>query len=246
MCRQRAVRTEYKVEKLVVTTRCAPCMSAVLYRVSLNCPGVCMHMFATPALPHPFLFQSQQMVSGLPNWVRLWTILRQNQLRCWTFPEDVGNKMHVFNMTLTEVSSARWRHCDIHLRTVYMYVRTYVSPTVLCTYLRMSTVVKQQRLLIEECLVHAQIRISHTCPLAVVCVLGLQCVALSSCMSVPSLLLQGMTVENAPRLSIRRPNALVVKGGQQEHYIAFESKEERADWAKVRVCVCAVPLHREQ
>ena len=104
-------------------------------------------------------------------------------------------------------------------------------------YVRVSAVVKRQRLLTEECLVHARIRISHTCcPLAVVYVLGLQCVALSSCMSVPSLLLQGMTVENAPRLSIRRPNALVVKGGQQEHYIAFESKEERADWAKVRVC----------
>ena len=43
-----------------------------------------------------------------------------------------------------------------------------------------------------------------------------------------------MTVENAPRLSIRRPNALVVKGDQQEQYIAFESKEERDDWAKVR------------
>ena len=127
-----------------------------------------------------------------------------------------------------------------------MYVRTYVRRSYCAMYIHMSAVVKRQSLLTEECLVHAQIRISHTCPLAVLCVLGLQCVALSSCMSVPSLLLQGMTVENAPRLSIRRPNALVVKGGQQEHYIAFESKEERADWAKVRACVCAVPLHREQ
>ena len=46
-----------------------------------------------------------------------------------------------------------------------------------------------------------------------------------------------MTVENAPRLSIRRPNALVVKGDQQEQYIAFESKEERDDWAKVRAAL---------
>ena len=61
-------------------------------------------------------------------------------------------------------------------------------------------------------------------------------------MSDPPLLLQGMVVENAPRLSIRRPNAVVVKGGQQEHYIAFESKEERGDWVKV----CSIPPHSER
>ena len=42
------------------------------------------------------------MISNLPNWVRLWAILRQNTLRCWTYPEDVGKKMPVYGFTLTQ------------------------------------------------------------------------------------------------------------------------------------------------
>ena len=81
------------------------------------------------------------MVSGLPNWLRLWTILRQNQLRCWTFPEDVGSKMPVFNMTLTEVgaSGACRRCCDMHVRRRYYVCLICTSKTLetihrRCTY----------------------------------------------------------------------------------------------------------------
>jgi hypothetical protein len=84
----------------------------------------------------------QQLVSGLPNWVRLWGIMRQNHLRCWTFPEDVGRKMPIHSITFTET----------------------------------------------------------------------------------------MTVENASRLDIRRPNALVLRDKDHESFIAFESKEERSEW----------------
>lgn len=39
-----------------------------------------------------------------------------------------------------------------------------------------------------------------------------------------------MSVEPAPRLSIRRPNALLLKDSCNEFFIAFESKEERVEW----------------
>ena len=45
-----------------------------------------------------------------------------------------------------------------------------------------------------------------------------------------TLLSQTMTVEPAPRLSIRRPNALLLKDSSSEVFVAFESKEERAEW----------------
>ena len=74
------------------------------------CLGVRMH--AHDCYPPSLSSIRKQMVSGLPNWVRLWTILRQNQLRCWTFPEDVGSKMPVFNMTLTEVGKCSARRME--------------------------------------------------------------------------------------------------------------------------------------
>jgi hypothetical protein len=42
-----------------------------------------------------------------------------------------------------------------------------------------------------------------------------------------------MTVDNAPRLSMRRPNTLLIKDHEtdQELYLSFESKEERDRWA---------------
>lgn len=42
-----------------------------------------------------------------------------------------------------------------------------------------------------------------------------------------------MTVENAPRLTMRRPNTLLIKDHEtdQELYLSFESKEERDQWA---------------
>ena len=47
-----------------------------------------------------FIF-AQQMVGELPAWTRLWCVMRQNTLRCWQYPEDVGRKMpmHTFNFT---------------------------------------------------------------------------------------------------------------------------------------------------
>ena len=110
------------------------------------------------------------------------------------------------------------------------YVRMYVRT---CVGVRTTSEVSE---IVVRRVIGCTHMYTHTFLLAWWYASGLHCVTWSSCMSVPSLLLQGMTVENAPRLSIRRPNALVVKGSQQEHYIAFESKEQRAEWAKVRVC----------
>ena len=44
-----------------------------------------------------------------------------------------------------------------------------------------------------------------------------------------------MTVDNAPRLTMRRPNTLLVKDHEtdQELYLSFESKEERDRWSVV-------------
>ena len=47
-----------------------------------------------------------------------------------------------------------------------------------------------------------------------------------------------MTVEPAPRLSIRRPNVLLLKDSSNEYFVAFESKEERAEWMDTLKQVC--------
>lgn len=39
-----------------------------------------------------------------------------------------------------------------------------------------------------------------------------------------------MTIELAPRLSMRRPNALLVRDGKTEMFLAFESKEGQVQW----------------
>ena len=39
-----------------------------------------------------------------------------------------------------------------------------------------------------------------------------------------------MTVESAPRLSMRRPNALLLKDRSLEFFMAFESNEDKAQW----------------
>ena len=39
-----------------------------------------------------------------------------------------------------------------------------------------------------------------------------------------------LVVEPAARLLMRRPNAVLVKDGDTELYLAFESKEEREQW----------------
>ena len=41
---------------------------------------------------------------------------------------------------------------------------------------------------------------------------------------------QSMVVEPAPRLSMRRPNALLLRDGKTEFFLAFESKDERTLW----------------
>jgi len=45
----------------------------------------------------------QRMVGGLPDWIRLWCVMRQHHLRCWTYPEDVGRRMPIHSLDLTEV-----------------------------------------------------------------------------------------------------------------------------------------------
>ena len=47
----------------------------------------------------------QRMVGGLPEWKRLWCVFRQHHLRCWNYPEDVGRKMPVLTLDLTEVKT---------------------------------------------------------------------------------------------------------------------------------------------
>ena len=42
-----------------------------------------------------------------------------------------------------------------------------------------------------------------------------------------------MSVENAPRLSMRRPNTLLVRDSTGEIFVSFESKEERDSWSAV-------------
>ena len=41
---------------------------------------------------------------------------------------------------------------------------------------------------------------------------------------------QSTVVEPAPRLSMRRPNALLLRDGKIEFFLAFESKDERTLW----------------
>lgn len=42
----------------------------------------------------------QRMVSGLPDWKRLWCVVRQQHIRCWTYPEEVGRKMPAYSITI--------------------------------------------------------------------------------------------------------------------------------------------------
>lgn len=44
-----------------------------------------------------------------------------------------------------------------------------------------------------------------------------------------------MSVENAPRLTMRRPNTLLLKDHEtdKEIYLSFESKQERDQWSNV-------------
>ena len=46
------------------------------------------------------------MVSELPAWTRLWCVMRQNTLRCWQYPEDVGRKMPMHTFNFTEVNKS--------------------------------------------------------------------------------------------------------------------------------------------
>lgn len=40
-----------------------------------------------------------------------------------------------------------------------------------------------------------------------------------------------MVVDNAPRLTMRRPNTLLVRDGNKELFISFESQEDRTEWS---------------
>jgi hypothetical protein len=46
----------------------------------------------------------QRLVGGLRDWKRVWCVMRQNHLRCWSCPEDVGKKMPMDTIDLTPVS----------------------------------------------------------------------------------------------------------------------------------------------
>ena len=62
----------------------------------------------------------QRMVSGLPDWMRLWCVMRQNRLRCWKNPENVGRSMPEQVIELSEVRISSSVHTHI--------------PSILCTY----------------------------------------------------------------------------------------------------------------
>ena len=112
----------------------------------------------------------QRMVSGLPDWMRLWCVMRQNRLRCWKNPENVGRSMPEQVIELSEVrisSSAHTQHS-----------------------------------------MHIQIHL----------------------LGCSSLHMQDMVVQSAPRLLMRRPNAIFLKDRHSELHMAFESKEEREQW----------------
>ena len=59
----------------------------------------------------------QRMVSGLPDWMRLWCVMRQSRLRCWKNPEDVGRRMpeHVIELTEVLYISQRTTHWTVAL-----------------------------------------------------------------------------------------------------------------------------------
>ena len=111
---------------------------------------------------------TQRMVGGFPEWKRLWCVMRQHHMRCWTSPEEVGKRMPAHSMQVTKVSLN------------YNIVAS----------------------------------VSYT----------------SEIMYIPPTFYQSMVVEPAPRLSMRRPNALLLRDGKTEFFLAFESKEERALW----------------
>jgi len=43
-----------------------------------------------------------RMVGGLPDWIRLWCVMCQHHLHCWTYPEDVGRRMPIHSLDLTD------------------------------------------------------------------------------------------------------------------------------------------------
>ena len=47
-----------------------------------------------------------------------------------------------------------------------------------------------------------------------------------------------MVVESASRMTIRRPNSVIVKDDSIELYMAFESKEEKDHWIGMMNQVC--------
>ncbi|XP_065828364.1 rhotekin-2-like [Oscarella lobularis] len=47
----------------------------------------------------------QRMISELPAWTRYWCVLRQNYIRCWVSPEDIGRKTAVHSIKITEDTS---------------------------------------------------------------------------------------------------------------------------------------------
>lgn len=60
----------------------------------------------------------QRMVSGLPDWIRMWCVVRQNRLRCWKNPEDVGRRMPEQVIELTPVILSSFTSCPEPLYSV--------------------------------------------------------------------------------------------------------------------------------
>lgn len=44
----------------------------------------------------------QRMVGELPAWTRYWCVMRQNNIRCWVSPEDIGRKTAVYSIKISE------------------------------------------------------------------------------------------------------------------------------------------------
>ncbi len=176
------------------------------------------------------------MIGGLPDWQRLWCVMRQEHIRCWNYPEDVGRKMPVHSIDLTEVSELHTHtHTHMHART-----RTHTHTHTLFIVTKIGRFYLHIDLHVHVCMSHRSILggflLMYTCSYEIRQEWCFDLVRITSTFvlwGTPCTLpIQSMEVENAPRLSIRRPNTLIVRDGkrQSETFLAFESREEKDQW----------------
>ena len=75
------------------------------------------------------------MVGELPAWMRLWCVMRQNTLRCWQYPEDVGRKMPTHSFSFTEVYYVMMIVAICNSGPCTLMCPDYLSHTTLITFM---------------------------------------------------------------------------------------------------------------